>query len=302
MRRAKIHITPRTTFVLVCSVLFCCVFAVWVYRTRPFMLLPWEAQGELSFLIYAKPTADEQDEQFILGFDDMTLFRADGTLIPVHATPRIPLHTPPFFESVVANEVPAGSYVGIRFSLRSPEIHNAWQGDTAPEGVALLHNIIELPISFSVHQDTTTVLLAGFETETALHPHDGERVYLPVIALEVREKGNVTKTTDGTEISGGTLTLSTLYGMQWDGTMRRNIRASQEPGTNIDAETVEQTLPVERSGALQIATSSAETETETNAASTTPTGNDSATTSVYTPSIDTPAPSQNPEVIDQPSP
>ncbi len=302
MRRTNTIPFRRATLML-SGMVSCCAFAAWVYYTRPFTLLPWEARGNLSFLVYAKPAAEEQAELLTLGFTDVTLIRTDGETLPLRAAPRAALRTPPYFEPVVERDVPAGSYAGIRFSMRSPEIRNAWQGDTAPEGVALLHDIIELPVPFTVHPDATTILLAGFETETALHHHNGERVYLPVITLEVREKGDITHTTDdGTQISGGVLTLSTLYGMQWDGTMRRNVRASQDPNTTVDAETVEQLLPVEESGTLEIATSSTATESETNSASTTPAQNDSTTTSMYASSTDTHASSDDAGVIHQPSP
>ncbi len=201
--------------------------ALW-NRVYP-LAMPWEPTGELAVLMYAVPNDADQSESIVLGIADIALVRNDGPLSLNRTTIRVPLTPPPLFERIITETVPVGRYNGITFTIQSPEVRNAWQGDAAPEGLSLVHSNVELPVPFTVHPDTMTILLAGFETDTAIYAHDGGRVFLPIITIEVREHGDITFSTNGIQVTGGTIDHSALFGMQWNGVMRRNVRAPKQP-------------------------------------------------------------------------
>lgn len=226
MRRSSFR---RTFFAggVVFALLLCALSFAW-YLLRP-LSFPWETAGELSILAYAVPNGAMQDEHIALGLANITLLRADGSHTTIRGVKRTPLNTPPFFERVLTETIPVGTYTGITFTLQSPEVRNAWQGDDAPKGLSLVHDTVELPIPFTIRENMSTVLLAGFETNTAMRTRNGDRVYLPIITVEVREHGEVSGTADGIHVTGGSITHSALYGMQWNGTMRRNLRAPEQP-------------------------------------------------------------------------
>ncbi len=258
MRRSPIR---RTFFAggIVLALLLCALSVAW-YLLRP-LSLPWETTGELSILAYAVPNGVTQDEHIALGLANITLLRVDGSHITIRGVKRTPLNTPPFFERVLTETIPVGTYTGITFTLQSPEVRNAWQGDDAPKGLSLVHDTVELSIPFTIRENASTVLLAGFETNTAMRTRNGERVYLPIITLEVRERAEVSGTAEGIQVTGGTITHSALYGMQWNGSMRRNLRAPERPEMSPSNESASSDEAM-RSEMSTIASSSPATTTE----------------------------------------
>lgn len=187
---------------------------------------PWSSQGTLVIALKHVPEAGAT-LSVGLGFDDVMLVRDDGTTVRVSRITRHVVFDPADERTtmLVTDTVPAGTYTGFVFTLSGPETRNAWQGDEAPEAVALYASKVRIPAAFTVRADETTALLLGVETTSAMKTDAGERYYLPVVRVEARSGANVVESDAGVTISEGMVLTNATYGMDWSGTMKLNTRA-----------------------------------------------------------------------------
>jgi hypothetical protein len=222
---------PRATLfgiVLVCALLVGALFL------RNHLVPPWQPSGTVSLFTYAVPEDEAQGETLGIGIYDITLLRENHSGFTLPNGAHTLLATPPDIHMLVNAEVPAGTYTGIRFSIRNLEVRNDWRSDGAPESLSLLHDSVTFPTPFTVHEDTTTIVLAGFETQRAIRVRDGNRVYLPTIALEIREHAPLQPDDATSAPHGGTTVQNATFGMSWDGSMKRNFRAEDYTEANTE--------------------------------------------------------------------
>jgi hypothetical protein len=188
---------------------------------------PWEESGTVVVVTRAIPEP-ARNASAVLGFGlaDVRLAEGDGAVRLALTTRRILLDvqdTRPY--ELLRTNVHTGSYTGIGFSMKSPELRNDWQEDSPPEHIALGAEEIFLDTPFTVEADTITVIILGFESLQAIRPRDDAVVYLPVIHTEVRT-GAVVEPGEGTSVTvrEGSIVHNVIFGMDWDGVMRKNFR------------------------------------------------------------------------------
>jgi len=187
---------------------------------------PWSPQGTLVIALKHVPEAGAA-LSVGLGFDDIMLVREDGTTVRVSRITRRVVFDPADerVTLLVTDTVPAGAYTGFAFTLSGPETRNAWQGDEAPEVVALYASDVRIPAAFTVRADETTALLLGVETTSAMKADGGKHYYLPVLRVEARLGASVAESDAGVTIGGGAILTNATYGMDWSGSMKLNVRA-----------------------------------------------------------------------------
>jgi hypothetical protein len=192
----------------------------------------------------------------VLGFGlaDVRLMEGKNAVRLALTTRRILLDvqdTRPY--ELLRTNVHTGSYTGIGFSMKSPELRNDWQEESPPEHVALGAEEIFLDTPFTVETGTITVIILGFESLQAIRQHDDTVVYLPVIHTEVRT-GATVELGDGTSVTvrNGSIVHNVIFGMDWDGTIRKNFRArTATPVQEQPAPVVTQDTPQVADNALE---------------------------------------------------
>jgi hypothetical protein len=209
---------------------------------------PWEESGTVVVVTRAIPEPARSSPS-VLGFGlaDMRLTEGDDAVRLALTIRRILLDvqdTRPY--ELLRTDVHTGLYTGIGFSMKSPELRNDWQEKSPPQHVALGAEEIYLDTPFTVEADTVTVIILGFESLQAIRPRDESVVYLPVIHAEVRT-GAVVEPGEGTSVTvrDGSIVHNIIFGMDWDGTIRKNFRArtvipaQEEPAPVATEETLE---------------------------------------------------------------
>ncbi len=228
---------------------------------------PWEESGHF---VLAFRTAPGPHEDFLLSFgiDDLKLLTENGksetvtilsrrvTLNPNNSTLTLVLDT----------EVPTGGYSGFVFTLKSPELQNSWEEDTAPNAVTLAGETIHLSVPYTIAPNVTSAVILAFETQNVIKNRDGKHVFLPVVQIETRSNTTVTQTGDMIEVTGGTILHSATFGMDWDGTMRYNFRAKNVVSESKVTQKTTVPLPVESSPATSLDTSSTTKQLATSSA------------------------------------
>jgi len=223
------------------------VVLVLVYFLTTSVKQPWEAGGRLVVAVRTTP-GKTSNETIVLGIDTMRLVEQDGTNRTVNTlTKRVTLtpgsdHVDILFDMTA----PVGDYSGLSFVLKSPELRNSWEEDTAPTPITLEGDTVQLDSAFRVEKETTSVIVLSFETIQALYDTDGATRYLPVIQVETRTGTTVTMNDDGSPVlEGGTIVKSATYGMGWDGLMHYNTRAKRLTNTVTTTEELPPTPGVE---------------------------------------------------------
>jgi|GEM_PF-2742502 len=185
--------------------------------------------GRVVIVAYAIPVPGRDAEQTMgLGVDNVMLQGALGDEARASLfTRRVLLNSNDIVRhKLLEASVPVGSYGGVQFTLKSPELRNAWEGEEAPQSVTLHGDQVVLGVPYSVTEETTTAILLGFETLQALHENEQGNVYLPVVQTETRTNATIVDEGDGiVRIEGGVITASATYGMDWDQDMKLNFRA-----------------------------------------------------------------------------
>jgi hypothetical protein len=230
---------------------------------------PWVPTGRLVVAVRAVPYTDT-DLTLGLGIDNMALSAIDDRTQVSVLTRRVQFDPKSEATTILLDtSVRAREYTGFSFLLSSPELRNPTQGDTAPESVSLVHDNVAFPIPYTVVAGETTVILLSFETIQAMHESDKGKQYLPVVQGETRHGGSVGTSESGvTRIENGTISGSATYGMDWDGRMRLNFRASavQTQATTTPIVPVVPAIPaanVSTSSASSTDTGSAQTSSTT---------------------------------------
>jgi hypothetical protein len=234
---------------------------------------PWEASGHLILAVHAVPF-DTADATVSLGIDDIELYHTDGSREKFSVrTRRVTLDPKSTVLEIVLNDtVPVGTYSGFGFTLKSPEIRNSWEEDTAPTPVSLPGERVVLMSPFHIEEDTTSALILAFETFQAIHEDGGIKVFLPVMQIETRFDTELVFTEDQrATLHGGTIESNATYGMDWDYTMRFNFRArptrdEAKQGTleSVFTETSQEVTVQATSTPEETATSSSEIEADIN--------------------------------------
>jgi hypothetical protein len=229
---------------------------------------PWSATGHLVIAVRSVPLPDATST-IGFGMEDMELLaHGDSTRISVLPR-RVTLDpTEDTITVVMDTGVRAGTYDGFSFLMSSPEERNPWQQDAPPESVALVHDLVLVPVPYTVVEGQTTVILLSFETLQAIHERKDGNKYLPVIQVETRYGGTIgTDESGATRVAGGAITGSATYGMDWNGRMRQNFRAT-------DSEPVDATIPTPQEPEAALSTG----DTASTTASTTEPSTDATTT------------------------
>lgn len=248
---------------LVLSVLF---YLFIIPTTTP----PWEATGRLVLAVRTVP-GDTADTTMYLGIDDVELYSADGTSKKATVLSRR-MELIPGSDSlklVLDTSVPVGNYIGFGFVLKSPELRNSWELDEAPTTISLVGDTVRLESPYTIEEDVTTAVILSFETLQAVHESNTAKQYLPVIQIETRSKAStiILDTEETVQIEGGTIQNSATYGMDWNGKMKYNFRASPQGVEEIETEIPQNATTTEEStGELPLRN---ETSESTSTASTT---------------------------------
>lgn len=247
------------------TLLGCVAWYLWIVAPKK---APWEESGSLVVAVRVLPGPVREDDRALgVNVDDVMLVRDTGDAVRATVLTRHVLlaDTDDSVRVILETNVAVGSYAGVRLSLSSPEQRNAWTGDMAPAPITLVGEHMSLDIPFTVEKDTITALVLGFETNQAIHEHEGNNVYLPVIHTEARVGADVnTIAGDVVEVSGGSILGSKMFGMDWDASTYFNYRA-QEGGvlknSPVPLAPLISETPVEET-ASESATTSDETSTE----------------------------------------
>jgi len=190
---------------------------------------PWTPSGRVAIVVYAVPTADRSEARiFGVGIDDVLFTSTAGaTERASMLTRRVQLSSDRISRYLVLEaDTAVGSYSTIRFSMKSPEVRNDWQGNAPAESVQPVSEEIELAVPYEVAGGETTAILIGIETFQALHEENGVLLYLPVFQTETRTGATIIKEAgDTVSIEGGVIVGSATYGMDWSGEVRYNFRA-----------------------------------------------------------------------------
>lgn len=186
---------------------------------------PWTDTGRLVLLVHATPGATEESVLGI-GIDDIELYGKNGDVTRVTVLNRRVQLVPGEDELriILDTSVPIGSYSGFRFTIKSPELRNAWEQDLAPEYVTLLNDTIALDIPYQIEKDITSAIVLSFETTRAMYEKEEQRYYLPIIQIETRRNAVVETTEETASVSGGTIEHNATFGMDWSGHIRFNYR------------------------------------------------------------------------------
>jgi len=238
---------------------------------------PWEESGTLVLVTRTVPEPSRSAATLLgLGLANMRLLEEGGAVRLALTTQRVLLDVQdarPY--ELLRTEVGTGEYQGLAFTLKSPEFRNDWQGDTPPEHLSLVSGEVFLDTPFTVETGKTTVILLGFETLRAVRNRDEALLYLPVIHAEVRTDATVEPgEASSVVVRDGTIVHNIIFGMDWDGTMRKNFRASLEavPKTLEESSvppvpTLEEQAPItepqdEENASTSVSTSTATSLTE----------------------------------------
>ncbi|HCC05327.1 TPA: hypothetical protein DEP58_03405 [Patescibacteria group bacterium] len=198
---------------------------------------PWVPSGRLILAVRAVPSPSA-DFTLLLGIDNIELYKAGGGTEKVTVrTRRVTLEPGSDALALVLDaSVPPGNYSGFGFLLTSPELRNSWQEEEAPTYMSLVGDTVRMNSPFHIEKDVTSAIVLAFETLTAIHEKDGVKLYLPVIQTETRFNATPSLEDESAiHIQGGSIEHSATFGMDWDGRMRYNFRASaveSEPKEN----------------------------------------------------------------------
>ncbi len=234
-------------------------------------LTPWVPTGRLVIAVRAVPA--ESSDLLGLGIDTMVLSGENGSA-QVSMRTRRALFDPKsdVVTTLLDTEARIGTYGGFSFELTSPELRNRWQEDVAPKAVSLAHAPVALPAPYTILENETTVIILSFETLQAMHYREDGATYLPVIQVETRQGGSAitNEETGVVQIEGGSISSSATYGMDWDGRIRHNFRAS-EPITTSEPVVPEPTpSPVSEEETASTTTNTTATTTATEGSTTPP--------------------------------
>ena len=200
---------------------------------------PWEESGHLVLAFRTAPGPQGKTETVTFLSRRITLKPGSNTV-----------------ELILDTDVPTGTYTGFAFTLKSPELRNNWEEETAPEAVTLGGNSIQLSVPYDIQTDVTSAVILAFETQNVIKNVEEKHILLPVIQIETRSNANVTTLTENTvEIKNGTILHSATFGMDWDGAMRHNFRAKNKPANENT-----KTIPVTESYPAQTTTTAEENE------------------------------------------
>jgi len=193
---------------------------------------PWEASGTLALAYYTVPQPGmDTDLVLRVGVGAVTLHNELGDSIPVTLRTR-EIRLDNMHDPIILFEgtVPTGVYTAISFDLKSPSLENPWESSEAPPRISLAHEEVRIPCTVLIEEGATSVALVGFERGTSLHT-TGDHTYslIPNIQIETRNNTQTVLAEDGMHVSfeGGAVHTSAMYGMDMDGTMQQNHRASR---------------------------------------------------------------------------
>lgn len=215
----------RTLILLLIAGILIVVSIIWLLFHRT--ARPWEASGAL---VVAIQPLSESDIQLSFGIDDMELVQENGKTRRVSLlTRRVTIGTDVErrLQVLLTNEIPAGTYRGVRFTVRSIESRSP-SGEAPAIEIPTEHIVIDS--SFTVTKEQATVVIFGIEGGQALHTDErGHTVYLPVIQAETRTGAVVSADKPETvSVSGGTIVSSMTFGMNAAGEMKQNYRAPKD--------------------------------------------------------------------------
>ncbi len=187
---------------------------------------PWESSGRLVLAIHATPFL-KSEMTLGLGIDNVRLYKKDGSVKKVTILTRRILLDPKSnnMKIFLDTDVPADNYSGFGFTLKSPELRNAWQQEEAPSHVSLAGENIRLKTQYKIEENKTTAIILAFETLQAIHEINENLIYLPVVQIETRFNPNISIIKDSAKITGGKIQNISTFGMDTDGRMRYNFRA-----------------------------------------------------------------------------
>lgn len=198
---------------------------------------PWVSTGRLAVVVRAVPYSDT-DLTLTVGIDTMELI-SEGARTQVSIRTRRATLDSLHDTSTLLFDTAArvGTYDGFSFTMTSPELRNPWEGDSPPSIVTLAHDQVFLPVSYTVVEGKTTVVILSFETISSMHEQEGGLVYVPTIQVETRTDASVvSQDTSSVYVEGGTIVSNSTYGMDWDGRMRRNFRATDPLAELVELE------------------------------------------------------------------
>lgn len=212
--------------ILYAIILLAVSFLIFLYL-RPSATKPWEETSKFTLAVRAVPYINKTDTTLGFGIDNVELYKKDGTIKSITILTRRVMIDPNKnnLMLVLETDAPTGSYSGLSFTMKSPEMKNPWQQDTPPEHVSLISDNIRLDSPFEIKKDKDSAVILAFETMQAIHKKEDKNIYLPVIQIETRSGVNTNvENKNSIIIQDGKIENSATFGMSWNGKMRYNFR------------------------------------------------------------------------------